>query len=348
MGGERIKGAAFLEYTHRIAKRKPAFKNRKQKGEKRQKKGCRFPFSNMRLRLHPLFIVVGLWYSLQGNLFLFLMSCLVALQHELAHAFAAAKLGYTLNKIVLMPFGAVIDGDLRGISLKDELYVAVCGPLCNLITAGFFVAVWWFKPDLYAFTDTAYYASLSIALVNLLPAYPLDGGRVLYCLLARAFSKTLPQQRAEKIAKSVCKTLSFALSAVLLGSFVTGFLKGTPNFTALTFGCFLFFGSFGNRDKMAVYHKIDFSVKNAFKRGVEIRRVAVLSSCKIKDVFKYFERGTYLVLEVYDEKENKLFEIPQNALSEIFLRARSPYLTLGELHKNPKTGDFQLKNRLKQ
>ena len=49
------------------------------------------------------------------------MSALVAVQHECAHAFAAAKLGYKLNAIVLMPFGAVIDGDLRGISFKDEI-----------------------------------------------------------------------------------------------------------------------------------------------------------------------------------------------------------------------------------
>ena len=98
-----------------------------------------------------------------------MLSCLVAVQHECAHAFAAAKLGYKLNKIVLMPFGAVIDGDMRGITFKDEIFVAICGPLCNLITAAFFVAVWWFAPTMYAFTDTAFYSSLAIALVNLLP-----------------------------------------------------------------------------------------------------------------------------------------------------------------------------------
>ena len=73
------------------------------------------------IRLHPLFLLLGVWYAVKGDLFLFLMSTLVALQHECAHAFAAAKLGYKLNAVVLMPFGAVIDGALRGISLKDAL-----------------------------------------------------------------------------------------------------------------------------------------------------------------------------------------------------------------------------------
>ena len=106
--------------------------------------------------IHPLFLVLGVWYCFTGELFLFLLSALVALQHECAHAFAAAKLGYKLNRIVLMPFGAVIDGDLNGISVKDEFSVAIAGPLCNLLTAGFFAALRWFAPTTYAFTDSAY------------------------------------------------------------------------------------------------------------------------------------------------------------------------------------------------
>ena len=136
------------------------------------------------VRLHPLFLLLGVWYAVKGELFLFLLNTLVALQHECAHAFAAAKLGYTLRKIVLMPYGAIIDGDLSGISFKDELFVAICGPLCNLLTALFVLALWWLAPTMYAFTDVAYYSSLAIALLNLLPAYPLDGGRILRCLLA--------------------------------------------------------------------------------------------------------------------------------------------------------------------
>ena len=115
----------------------------------REARSVGYPF---RVSAHPLFLIVGIWYCLRGELFLFLTSCIVALQHECAHAFAAAKLGYKLNKIVLMPYGAVIDGDLQGISLKDEIIVALYGPLCNLITAVFFVALWWFTPTMYAFT----------------------------------------------------------------------------------------------------------------------------------------------------------------------------------------------------
>ena len=166
-------------------------------------------------RLHPLFLVVGGYYAIKGELFLFLLSALVAVEHELAHAFAAARLGYKLNKIVLLPFGAVIDGDMKG-NFKDEIIVALCGPLCNFLAALFFASIWWFQPTTYAFTDTAYTSSLSIAIVNLFPVYPLDGGRILKYALAAFFSKGKADgQSAERKAERICKGISLVLSILL-------------------------------------------------------------------------------------------------------------------------------------
>ena len=276
------------------------------------------------LKLHPLFLAVGVWYCCTGELFLFLMSCLVAIEHECAHAFAAAKLGYHLNKIVLMPFGAVIDGDLSDISIKDEIFVAICGPLCNLCTAVFFVAWWWLTPTVYAFTDTACYSSLTIALANLLPAYPLDGGRVLRCALTRALCKNGAKEgRAEKQAESICRIVTFLFSA----GFFALFALSPKNLSLLLFGGFLFLGAVGNKERSA-YIRMDFSCKDALKKGMELKRVAVLGSCAIKDVTGFLSRGSYLVLEVYDESERHLFDVPQNELALWFLRAKTPYDSL--------------------
>lgn len=284
-------------------------------------------------RLHPLFLIIGFWYGLKGELFLFLLSALVAAQHECAHAFAAAKLGYKLNAIVLMPYGAVIDGDLRGISLKDEIFVAVCGPLCNLCTALFFIAIWWLHPTMYAFTDTACYSSLAIALVNLLPAYPLDGGRIFKCLLAQFFLKRYPQEaKAEKTALHICRIITLLFAVVFILIFILLCAEKTFNFTLLAFGLFLLFGAFGTADKNAVYDRLPIERPNLAK-GLEIRRVALFNTCPIKDALRFISKGTFLVLEVYDEKENHLFNLSQVQLSEIFARAPSPYTTLQELYE---------------
>ena len=288
------------------------------------------------LRIHPLFLVCGIWYAFTGELFLFLISARVALQHECAHAFAAAKLGYKLNRIILMPFGAVIDGDLSGISVRDEAFVALCGPFCNLLTAGFFVAVWWFTPTMYAFTDTACQSSLAIGLVNFLPAYPLDGGRILRCALIRKNLISCPDQRtAERRAEKLCRviTLLFALGFVLI--FLSQAVGKAYNFSLLAFAFFLFLGAFGNKNNRAVYDKIDFSRRGILQKGVEIKRVAVLETCSLKNALRFIGNGHYLVLEVYDRTEKHLFDLSQNELSSLALRSKTPYDTLGQLKALP-------------
>ena len=285
-----------------------------------------------KLKLHPLFIAVGIGYCFSGDLFLFLMSCVVALQQECAHAYAAAKLGYKLDSIILMPFGAVIDGDLQNISLQDEIAVATAGPLCNLVTAAFFAALWWFFPTAYAFTDTACQASLSIALVNLLPAYPLDGGRVLRCVLARKILKTtLREDVAERKAARICCIVTLLMAAVMGVLFVMGLFYGERQFSLFTFACFLAFSAFGNKNKTAVYAKMDISKRHSMQTGVEIKRVAILQTCSIKDTLKYVTKDNYLILDVYDEAENFLFSLPQNRLSAWLIKAPTPYTTLREL-----------------
>ncbi len=303
---------------------------RKKGGEERKRERASSPFRY--LRLHPLFLLTGVWFACTGELFLFFLSTLVALQHECAHAFAAAKLGYKLNAVVLMPFGAVIDGDLRGISLKDEIFVALWGPLCNLLTALFFGALWWFAPATYPFTDTAFYTSLAIGLVNLLPFYPLDGGRICRCLLARGFAKGEAQvARAEKKAGKVCKIITLTGAGGLLLCFFLQCIAKAPNFTLLAFGLFLLAGSMGNKGN-SVYEKVDISFTPSLQKGVEIRRVAVAEECAVKDVFPFLSRGSYLVLEVYG-KEGWSFDLPQNRLAEWFARAETPYESLKELRK---------------
>ena len=89
----------------------------------------------LRLYVHPLFLIFGAYYALTGKILIFIIYTLSAVVHELGHSFAAAGLGYRLNKITLMPFGAVASGDIDGLKLKDEIKIALAGPLINLAIA---------------------------------------------------------------------------------------------------------------------------------------------------------------------------------------------------------------------
>ena len=304
------------------------------------------------LSIHPLFFLAGIFYCCIGQLPLFLMSVIVAIEHELAHAISAARLGYRLNKIVLMPYGAVIDGDLKEISLKDELSVAIAGPLCNLVTAGAFAALWWFYPTTYAYTDTACFISLSIALVNLIPAYPLDGGRALKCIVTSCLLRCVEKrkvsgnQTVEKKASAICKVVSFLTAIALIFTFFCLFLRGEKNYTILIFALFLGVGSLPTKQD-AVYSKINFSNLSALDHGLEIRRVAVSSNTRVKAVLRYLCRGKYLILEVYDEQEKYAGEIRQSELADFFAGA-SLYEQIGKiLEKKFENITKNLKNREK-
>ena len=254
-----------------------------------------------RLKIHPLFILLGVFYLFTGDGTLFFVSAIVALQHEYAHAFASAKVGVRLNKVVLMPYGAVIDGGIDGAAIKDEISIALAGPLCNLLTAAFFIALWWLIPDLYPFTDVACSSSLAVGLINLLPAYPLDGGRVLFCLLNKGFlEKGLSPIDAEKKSRLICRIITILFSIFLVLLFFIGCINNTRNLTLLFFSVFLVFGAFGNAKKTS-FERIPFLTQTDFSQGTFIRRVAVDSATPIRRAVRFFSRGEYVFFDVYEK-----------------------------------------------
>ena len=243
----------------------------------------------VKLRIHPLFLAAGLFSVFTGDLMLFLAATLAAVEHECAHAFAARRCGFVLGTIVLMPYGAVIAGDLTGIGKKQELAVLAAGPLANACTALFFAALWWLWPETYAYTDTAAYVSAALFLVNLLPAYPLDGGRMLHLALSR-FGETR--------ARRICRAVTLLTAAGVLVYFVVSCFSD-PAWSALVFAVLLAAGAFGK----VSYQRLAFVRGRRFSRGVEERRVVIEASRTVQDALRYLTEEKYLVLVLYEEGE---------------------------------------------
>lgn len=276
----------------------------------------RFSLFYGRLRIHPLFLLLGLWSTLVGEFGIFFCSVLCAILHELAHAAQAAKLGYGAKQLLLMPYGAAIYMDVEDASAKDELLIAVAGPLCNLCIAALFLALWWCFPSTYPYTETAFYTSLSLGLCNLIPAPPLDGGRVLYCALYSLFAKYLPPAKAKKRTKLVCKisTAVFCATGITLSVFSA--IHGAFNLSLAIFSVFLLLSLFEKNEPQ--YVKLDFADRRAFERGTPILHVAVSPKCTIKKALTFLCVDSYLILDVYDEQERFLGSITQTQLSDFF------------------------------
>jgi len=247
-----------------------------------------------------LFFLAGIITAFTGGLLVFLMAAIAAIEHECAHAFTARRMGYTLDKVVLMPYGAVISGDIAGISRREEACVCVAGPLANGVTALFFVALWWLYPETYPYTDVAYYVSLSLFLVNLLPAYPLDGGRLLNAAL---------RPLGEKTARRICMGVSLATAACVAGYFIyTCF--AVPQWTAIAFAVMLAAGCFGGGS----YGRISFSRKKSFARGVEELRIAISADCTAGYALSFLREDKYVVFILFDADETFFGELSEEEL----------------------------------
>ncbi len=132
-----------------------------------------------KMPIHPLFILFLIWFTISRKIFSFFVFILALLIHEFGHYIFAKKLGYRLSNFKLMPFGAELNYEGRFFDNKDEALIAFAGPLLNILTSIFVVCFWWLFPTLYAFTYHFVVESMVLALINLLPAYPLDGGRII-------------------------------------------------------------------------------------------------------------------------------------------------------------------------
>ncbi len=268
--------------------------------------------AGIKLSIHPLFFALGFFYAITGQIFIFIICTATAVVHELGHSFVSANLGYRLNKITLMPFGAVVVGDIEGLRFRDQAKIAFAGPIINICVSLFFIAVWWIYPNCYAYTDVVVYSNLSMALINLLPIYPLDGGRIVFCYLA--------QKIGYDKAFTICKILGGAFATLLLCLFVLGTINGTFNFSLLFFSLFVGFGTF-SRERENKYIKIFSSLSDQnLKRGMLVISHAVHKDITIKRLVSLLDVRAVNQVVVY-ENGKKLTSLSQERIEEIIKNA---------------------------
>jgi len=104
------------------------------------------------------------------------------LLHELGHALVAKKFGFQTERILLTPVGGLAAIKSVPEKPKLEILIAIAGPLVNVALAPILWALAYYWPC--KFTTVLFWFNAAIAAFNLLPGFPLDGGRILRALLA--------------------------------------------------------------------------------------------------------------------------------------------------------------------
>jgi stage IV sporulation protein FB len=190
-------------------------------------------FFGIPVRIHftfPLVLLVfGLEAGLRGGwlqsvwavaLVLAVFVCVVL--HELGHSLQVRRYGIDVRDIVLLPIGGVARAERIPEDPKQEIIVAISGPLVNFALALIFFAIVLVRRTPLNFENDFLFNLLAINVVlgtfNLIPAFPMDGGRILRGLLAMRMSYLKATRHAKNVGQII------AILFVLIGFVNTHFI----------------------------------------------------------------------------------------------------------------------------
>ena len=187
------------------------------------------------IKIHATFLLIFAWFgisyyvtggtlaaALSGIAFLMAVFGFVVL-HELGHALTARKFGIKTTDITLLPIGGLARIEKMPDKPIEEFWVAIAGPAVNFFLAAIFAAAVVLSGNLSTLSLTSLFSlnsgsllgrlaavNLFLGLFNLIPAFPMDGGRILRALLATQ----MPYARATRTAASVGQGIAFLFGLV--------------------------------------------------------------------------------------------------------------------------------------
>ena len=191
--------------------------------------------SGIDVRVHATFAFAVIYFALgfaaphglRGAAFGVLLICSLfacLTLHELGHSLVAQRFGLTVSEILLLPIGGVARLTSEPRRPHHELWIALAGPLVNLVIAFgllFVLAqhhvpldpndlVELAEPSAMGLVRSLFWGNLVLALFNLLPALPMDGGRVFRALLSLAWGR----KAATRVAAALGQVIALAFIVI--------------------------------------------------------------------------------------------------------------------------------------
>jgi len=197
-----------------------------------------FRIRGIQLSLHFSFLLLlayvagegwneGAWPGVVWNTATFLAFFTCVVLHELGHSFMARHFGVGVSRILLMPIGGMAEFDSIPRQPSRELLITLAGPAVNFAIAGLL----WFAPgsgddenvvrySLAGLLEQLFFANLVMGCFNLLPIFPMDGGRIFRALLAMR----VRYLRATRWAANTGKALAAVAICAALGAAAVHYL----------------------------------------------------------------------------------------------------------------------------
>ncbi len=277
-----------------------------------------------RLDAHPLTLLYGVAALMLGAREDAAALALGLTVHEAAHLLAARALGVGVSGLRLMPFGGAIRMDNPyALPAARLLLVAAAGPAANLLAvfAGAALCHWGLLSPGFALALARVNATLT--LFNLIPALPLDGGRMLYALLYPRLGRERAAALGIWIGRGAATTL---LGLAICSAFALGRLNLSPVLAAV----FMLASVPGEREALSGARlNTVLSEMKPLTRPVPARVFAVSGACGAREALRVARPDGLTLYAVYDGSrlasftdDRRLLELVLNGRDEIAITAR--------------------------
>lgn len=248
------------------------------------------------------------------------------LWHECAHAMAAMGLGYKVREIELLPFGGVARIErLSEAGAANEFIIAVAGPLASLLLAAIIYMIMLFTGYWSDILIFHYNTNIVLALFNLLPGLPLDGGRMFRALL----SIYLGYNKATSIAVGCSKIISVILLILVVAELI---IAGFINLTFIAAAIFLYVTAQTelNIASFRIMRILARKKADLAMRGVmPTNQFTALTNVAVRDVMRLFCPEQYCIVLIIDDNYHIKGSLTETELWEA-LPARGIYAKIGD------------------
>lgn len=236
-----------------------------------------------------------------NNIFIF--AFIWVFLHEIAHILVAFKYGCKFYNIGFHIFGLNVElAEISTLKDKDKIAVYIAGALFNIISAITFYFISFKYKNI--FVETSINLNIGLALFNLLPAYPLDGSRVLEILL----SKKILFKRAQRIISIISYIIAglFIISGICIYIFLHSL-----NFSMLL-GAIIIVYITRMEEQTSMY----ITMGNVIKKRKKLLKDNFIEN---KSISVYYKQGLVNVLALVDRNKFNTFYILNDDMKLIYI-----------------------------
>lgn len=228
---------------------------------------------------------------------MFIMSLVFVLFHESIHLLAGVILKFRILKINILPFGAMVN--IKDIDIAhpiEDFIISIAGPISNIILCCIFTIIFYYTHEKLVYNMAL--CNWIIGFINIIPAYPLDGGRILRALINCKY--------VYKKANDIALNFSIIIGLILVSIYFVSFFRGY-NSLSLSIGIiawFILFGAINEKERMRYIVMSDLVKKRTrFKKSgyMETCIIAIYYKKSILSSLNLIDKSRYNVFYVLDD-----------------------------------------------